>query len=288
MLQLADLRIYLTIAGRRTSTTHASSSTATTPSVSQPPAPKAEDFIDDSALDKALSDEDDGFSSMNLADHLAKIDTAPPPEVPPREGLYSTPLSWERPQPGIRMDSLIGLNQQALNDAEQRRLIAIAMNPGPSMGGLGANVNINFGAFDNGFNGMFGQGMGSAGLGRAPDPVSPPKPPTAQSRPPPPHPPKKQGSISDKGKEKLKTGDRTAHNDIERKYRTNLKDKIAELRDAVPALQTISETGEEDSQPGSRAKVSKVSLGGASYIITASLTAIRVLSSPRRPSTSTN
>ncbi|KAK5662024.1 hypothetical protein OQA88_10136 [Cercophora sp. LCS_1] len=243
---------------RRASATHASTSTATTPSTSRPPAPKAEDFIDDSALDKALSDEDDEFSSMNLADHLSRIDTAPPADVPPREGLYSTPLSWERPQPGIRMDSLIGLNQQALNDAEQRRLIAIAMNPGPSMGGLGSNVNVNFGAFDNGFNGVFGQGLGGLGLGRGLDPVSPPKPSTAQTRPPPPPPPKKQGSISDKGKEKLKLGDRTAHNDIERKYRTNLKDKIAELRDAVPALQTISETGEEDaSQPGSRAKVSK-------------------------------
>ncbi|KAK0708258.1 helix-loop-helix DNA-binding domain-containing protein [Lasiosphaeris hirsuta] len=232
---------------------------------------KTEDFVDDSALDKALSDEEEGFSSMNLADHLSRIDTAPPSDIPPREGLYSTPLSWERPQPGLRMDSLIGLNNSALNDAEQRRLIAIAMNPGPSMGGLGSNINLNFGDLNPGFNPTFGQGFGS--MSQDPDPVSPPKYAAGQSRPPPPNAPRRQGStserqgsmserqgsISDKGKEKSKLGDRTAHNDIERKYRTNLKDKIAELRDAVPALQTISENvGEDDaSHPSRTPKVSK-------------------------------
>jgi len=245
------------ILNRRTSTAQASISSAPTPGPSNPS--RTEDFVDDSALDKALSDDEDGFSSMNLADHLSKIETAPPADVPPREGLYSTPLSWERPQPGLRMDSLIGLNNAALNEAEQRRLIAIAMNPGPSMGGLGSNVNINFGGFNSGFIGVFGQGADSS-YGQGLDPVSPPKAPAALSRPPPPHPPKKQGSISEKGKEKPKPGDRTAHNDIERKYRTNLKDKIAELRDAVPALQTIAENGEDDgSQPSRGAKVSKVS-----------------------------
>jgi hypothetical protein len=66
--------------------------------------------------------------------------------------------------------------------------------------------------------------------------------------------------VSEKGKEKQKPGDRTAHNDIERKYRTNLKDKIAELRDAVPSLQTIAEDGEEEdpSHPSRGPKVSKV------------------------------
>ncbi|KAM4067521.1 helix-loop-helix DNA-binding domain-containing protein [Hirsutella rhossiliensis] len=36
---------------------------------------------------------------------------------------------------------------------------------------------------------------------------------------------------------KPRPADRIAHNEVERKYRTNLKVKIAELRDAVPALQ---------------------------------------------------
>ncbi|KAL2260585.1 hypothetical protein VTK26DRAFT_5349 [Humicola hyalothermophila] len=216
---------------------------------------KQEESIDDSALDNAFSDED-GFSSMNLADQLSKIDTAPPQEVPPREGLYSTPLSWERPQPGLRMDSLIGLNSQALNEAEQRRLIAIAMNPGPSTGGLGSNINLNFSGLSPGMPMTFGSGLGSSGTPPGPKPVSPPQTSAGQARPAP-QPSKKQSTAGEKGKEKPKTGDRTAHNDIERKYRTNLKDKIAELRDAVPSLRTIPENGEDESQPSRTAKVSK-------------------------------
>jgi len=162
------------------------------------------------------------------------------------------------------MDSLIGLNQAALNEAEQRRLIAIAMNPGPSMGGLGANVSLNFGGFAPGYTPIFGQGFGGDPFGLGPEPVSPPKPFGTQSRPPPGHPPRKHGSVSDKSrekqenKEKPKAGDRTAHNDIEKKYRTNLKDRIAELRDAIPSLQTIAEDGDDDgSHPSRGAKVSK-------------------------------
>jgi hypothetical protein len=226
------------------------------------------DLDNNSAEDNALSDDDVvDPSSINLSEHLSKIDSAPPVDVPPREGLYSTPLSWERPQPGLRMDSLIGLNQAALNEAEQRRLIAIAMNSGPSLGGLGANVNLNLGGFNAGFSGVFGQGLGFGGNGQNLDPISPPKPYAAQYRP---MPPKRQGSVSDKGKEKEKekpkTGERAAHNDIERKYRTNLKDRISELRDAVPALHTIAEDGEDDDSTNRGAKVSKVCLplGGIS------------------------
>lgn len=210
-------------------------------------------------MDNALSD-DDGFSSINLADHLSRIDSAPPRDVPPREGLYSTPLSWERPEPGIRMESLIGLNNQAMNEAEQRRLIAIAMNPGPSMGGLGSNINLNFSGLGPGMPMTFGAGLGSNNISHDAKNVSPPHD-RSQSRPTPPNFPRKQGSMSEKGKEKLKAGDRTAHNDIERKYRTNLKDKISELRDAVPALRTTSENGgddDDDTQPSRSAKVSKV------------------------------
>lgn len=57
--------------------------------------------------------------------------------------------------------------------------------------------------------------------------------------------------------ERAKTGDRTTHNDVERKYRTNLKDRIAELRAAVPALQAQRD-GESDGTPNHAApKVSK-------------------------------
>jgi len=223
-----------------------------------PPRNKAEEYLDDSALDNALSD-DDGFSSINLADQLSRIETAPPPEVPPREGLYSTPLSWERPQPGIRMDSLVGLHSPYLNEAEQRRLIAIAMNPGSSMGGLGSNINFDFGGMVTGMPLAFGAGSADINARQGLKPVSPPQPSTEQARPGPSTLPKKQGSVGEKGKEKLKMGERTAHNDIERKYRTNLKDRISELRDAVPVLRTIAEEGDDDeeTQPSRAAKISK-------------------------------
>lgn len=245
------------------------------------------------------------FSSMNLAEQMSQIDTMPPSEVPPREGLYSTPLSWEKPQPGLRLDSLMSTqNPHQLNEEDQRRLIAIAMNTGPVMGGLGSGQ---FGGLGNnnrgyisgsglhatlasglslgglgGMGGMgaFGGGLGSLDLGQMTDdaPLMRPETP-AVAKPPQPARPRlsrtntDRSSTEDKGKGKEKEteedakgkgkmGDRTAHNDIERKYRTNLKDRIAELRDAVPALRTIEEgvIDEGDSStPASRPKVSKVS-----------------------------
>jgi hypothetical protein len=128
------------------------------------------------------------------------------------------------------------------------------------MGGLGSNINLNLN-LDGPASGMgFGSGLGSGGTIPGPKPVSPPQPTTSHPRPAPPNAPKRQDSASEKGKEKAKSGDRTAHNDIERKYRTNLKDKIAELRDAVPALRAIPEEGGPDdgSRPPRPAKVSKV------------------------------
>ncbi|KAL1864513.1 hypothetical protein VTK73DRAFT_5816 [Phialemonium thermophilum] len=216
------------------------------------------DFMDDSALDNALSDEEESFSSINLADQLSRLDSVPPSEIPPREGLYSTPLSWERPQPGLRMDSLIGLNSSVLNEAEQRRLIAIAMNPGPSMGGLGSNLNLDFGGLSSEFDSGPSSTNATTSLSQITNQPPQPKPlpqrttSTASS--------KQQSNAGDKHKEKAKPADRTAHNDIERKYRTNLKDKIAELRNAVPSLQTMSEgagEGGESSQQGRAPKVSK-------------------------------
>ena len=67
-------------------------------------------------------------------------------------------------------------------------------------------------------------------------------------------------SSPQRGAKEGRTSDRTTHNDVERKYRMNLKDKIAELRAAIPALQTGSEG--EGSDPGTggtgNPKVSKV------------------------------
>ncbi len=60
-------------------------------------------------------------------------------------------------------------------------------------------------------------------------------------------------------RDRAKSGDRTTHNDVERKYRTNLKDKIAELRAAVPSLQGPMEGESDNGMPHQAApKVSKV------------------------------
>ena len=228
--------------------------------------------LDDTALEKALSEEgEEGFSysSIDLADQLSKIDSIAPSEVPQREGLYSTPLSWERPQMGLRLDSMLGFQTPTLSEAEQRRLIAIAMNPTTPMGGLG---NSGMGSGFNSFP-MFGSGLGNGSLGQLSnsDLLSDLMAPSVSAGTP-----AQQSSSSsaqpgklaktDKGKEKPKSADRTAHNDIERKYRTNLKDRIAELRDAVPSLRTIPENsvddgdgeGEGSNQAGRGPKVSKV------------------------------
>lgn len=200
---------------------------------------------------------------------MSKIESMPPADIPQREGLYSTPLSWEKPQMGLRFDSLMGLQPPSLNEAEQRRLIAIAMNSGSSMGGLGSDIPFSFGAA---YPPNFSSGFGSLGMDQITDMAPHPKP-----EPPEDSDQNAEGSssraqassakpsASDKGKEKALPipGDRTAHNDIERKYRTNLKDKISELRDAVPALRTIPENsvddGDSSNNPSRAPKVSKVS-----------------------------
>lgn len=62
------------------------------------------------------------------------------------------------------------------------------------------------------------------------------------------------------GAPKARSADRIAHNDVERKYRTNLKHRIAELRAAVPALQTSGAEGDAEGAGGGsgNAKISKV------------------------------
>ncbi|KAI2628616.1 HLH-domain-containing protein [Hypoxylon sp. NC1633] len=218
--------------------------------VAYPPSSTA-DLIDDSALDHALSDEDDLFS-MALADQLAKTESAPvPSEVPQRDRLYSTPLSWETPQPGFRMD-YVNVNPP-FNDPERQRLLAIAMGTGQApqqqiarqAPGMDFRFEIN----------------------QSPTTMSDSKSNTPEPRTKPvatrPQPPSRTNSAEavDKSKEKPRNGDRAAHNDIERKYRTNLKDKIAELRDAIPSLRSIPEDGDDNDNANASRTAPKVSKG---------------------------
>ncbi|KAL5598569.1 hypothetical protein BROUX41_003504 [Berkeleyomyces rouxiae] len=361
---------------------------------------KPDDFIiDEAALENnTLSEDDDILDSMNLGEQLSKIDTMPPSStlLPPRENLYSTPLSWEKPtlgNPPIRMEPSpldAGLNpppiptnmdlaNPMINEAEQRRLLGIALNSN-------RNVPYNAFPFGNYSTSLFAGGMGATMLNpetaslfeqafntssfssltqtpnldatmsrdhhqqqqpqekqqakqqasqqnaqrqyqqrqQKPQPLQvqnlPPAEPQilAESSPQtqtqsdsglqqstPKTEPKESpatasvsmanasytttattvttkttSSVAPSAEAKAppvaaaaadaplpttsvdhscdlpKTNDRTAHNDIERKYRTNLKDKIAELRDAIPALRGLADEEEDDGAPRPQ-KVSK-------------------------------
>ncbi|ROT34877.1 hypothetical protein SODALDRAFT_72824 [Sodiomyces alkalinus F11] len=248
--------------------------------------------FDDGALDNALSDDEDLFDSINLGEQLSTIDTQPPSEVPPREGLYSTPLSWEKPVPGLPMNPpFFGIGTPML-DPEQRRLLAIALNTGgssssgfglgtggdlesepSSMGHLGsttatANPSEISKAHDDEAFKTKGKGKEKEKekgkekekekeKGKEKEKDEPTETSTKGQKGQ-----KAVGSAQEHSKEKAKAGDRTAHNDIERKYRTNLKVKIAELRDAIPSLRSLPEEGDEegDGEDQSRGP-SKVSKG---------------------------
>lgn len=163
-----------------------------------------------------------------------------PSDVPPRETLYSTPLSWEPPQPGVRMDSYINMGP-AFNNPEQRRLLAIAMGTGQAFSPDASRPDA---MMDFSFDDITGSPTSSSARTRRPHPSARP-------------------DSADKQKAKPKSSERAAHNDIERKYRTNLKDRISELRDAVPSLRAASEDPDDSSGPAasrSASKVSKVSL----------------------------
>ncbi|KAI0434250.1 helix-loop-helix DNA-binding domain-containing protein [Xylaria sp. FL1042] len=210
--------------------------------------PVTSELIDDSALDQALSDDDDLFS-MALAHELGKATTsAPAPAPEPQERLYSTPLSWEQPRPGYHMN-YVNTNMP-IGDAERQRLLAIALGTGqapaqqPSRPPAVADFHFE----------MTQSPSDSTSNTPEPKPRNTATRPAAPSR-------KNSSETGEKPKEKPKNSERAAHNDIERKYRTNLKDKIAELRDAIPSLRAIPEDDDPNSPAGSSRTAPKVSKG---------------------------
>ncbi|KAH7312356.1 hypothetical protein B0I35DRAFT_480817 [Stachybotrys elegans] len=251
-----------------------------------------EEYLDDAAFEGSLSDDEDNFESLNLRSQLPSSDVFPPSEVPPREGLYSTPLSWERPQLGLPAGvnasasaSASGSTAElprrpsenvdfplpqpgtmALSAAERRRLIAIAMNVSqapasfmPSTGfglGFGAGLDYNKSSSDDA---SPGSGFSKPGQkkGGSESMDSTREPSDSKGKHPAKRPNFSRNNTNDKTKDKGKSADRLAHNDIERKYRTNLKDKIAELRDAVPNLRDSNSGDDEGSGNQGTAKLSK-------------------------------
>lgn len=136
-------------------------------------------------------------------------------DVPPRDGLYSTPLSWERPTLGCRVDNPISF--ALLSPEEESRLRSIAM-PAQS---------------------------------RAISPLLLPSPEpqerqaTRNSR-------KRKSSESSESdssppaRRRNVAPQKTAHHMIEKRYRTNLNQKIAALRDSVPSLRVIDKDNPYD------------------------------------------
>lgn len=204
------------------------------------------DFIDDSPLDNALSEEEDLFS-MALNEEMRNNNAAAvPTEVPPRETLYSTPLSWDPPQAGVRLENYLNMNP-TFNNPEQRRLLAIAMGTGqtfPTDGNRQDSI-MDFNFDELAHSPSTTNSSNNAGQRR--------KSPNAR-----PQAPVRTDSM-DKSKSKPRSSERAAHNDIERKYRTNLKDRISDLRDAVPSLRAIPEDLDDDSPVASSRSAPKVS-----------------------------
>jgi hypothetical protein len=141
----------------------------------------------------------------------------PPIDLLSRETLYSTPLSWTRPQ--ARSTSYSSLTPQ-----EETKLRNIAMPPSLSLPNPSTSPSQNL-------------PYTSPSSSRSPSPSS-----HSRNR-------KRKSTPSDQededGSPPPSSGNgrpvkKTAHNMIEKRYRTNLNDKIAALRDSVPSLRVMS------------------------------------------------
>lgn len=156
-----------------------------------------------------------GDDNMNEAPLFQSPSTFAP-EVPQREGLYSTPLSWSRPTLGPRSQSF---SASILSPQEENRLRNIAMPNRP-------------------------QQSHSAQYPASPESTSSPEPFMEKRK-------KRKSSVEEEDDDDYEQNSsnssgkhpvvkKTAHNMIEKRYRTNLNDKIAALRDSVPSLRVMS------------------------------------------------
>ncbi|RFU27581.1 hypothetical protein B7463_g8753, partial [Scytalidium lignicola] len=152
-------------------------------------------------------------------------------DSPPPNGLYSTPLSWDPPMPKVEEDSpptapgAAYSTMNTLTPAQQEKLRNIAMPQSlpykhrPSSTASASPNHSNSASSPE--TALLNRKRKSSTEGEDEDEEEP----TGQ------HPPVKK----------------TAHNMIEKRYRTNLNDKIADLRDSVPSLRimTKSQRGED-------------------------------------------
>lgn len=135
-------------------------------------------------------------------------------------GLYSTPLSWERPQETVNVRA----NGQALSLEQEEQLRNIAM---PNRANYHNSPNSVASSY-------------KAASTSSPESIQ-------QGN-------RKRKSSTDDDEEDADTASnakhppvkKTAHNMIEKRYRTNLNDKIAALRNSVPSLRAMSRNSKGD------------------------------------------
>ena len=151
---------------------------------------------------------EDPMSEEPLFQTPGALISPPMTDLPNREGLYSTPLSWTRPVAGTRQAQQYS---GTLTPQEESKLRSIAM---PST-----------------------------------QPQYPASPSSSPSSPDPTGNRKRKSSVEEEEEDdespepangRCPPVKKTAHNMIEKRYRTNLNDKIAALRDSVPSLRVIS------------------------------------------------
>ncbi|KAK0385220.1 hypothetical protein NLU13_7697 [Sarocladium strictum] len=230
-------------------------------------------------------DVDDALKLMNLGDPWDVVDQqgqqkaglypelfppTPDSEASPQPQTYQPPTTLT---PGTQPASLS--STPYLGDEEKLSLLSLALNLGPLPTSF-----LPSGPFD----------MGMSGLCRdSPQSTTSDKNSKAQSKSSP-----RTGAGIEKSsaKSKARHVDRAAHNDIERRYRTNLKHKIAELRDAIPAL--AGEDGDDSGAETGNSKVSKATeyihqleqrnkaMEAQHQILLRRLQAVEILLDPRR------
>jgi hypothetical protein len=125
-------------------------------------------------------------------------------DVPLRNSLYSTPLSWKRPQPGCQVGNP---NSCALPSSEESKLRCIAM---PAQPCLASPVSS--------------------------PPLEPQDKPNCRKRK---LSESSQSDILPLPRSRQSAPDKIAHSMVEKRYRASINNKIAMLRDSVPSLRVI-------------------------------------------------
>jgi hypothetical protein len=192
-------------------------------------------LLEDAALSLGLSGTDENFDeflefgdSVELGEEGFETTTWNFEDTPPYDGgLYSTPLSWDPPKPRYepaqeQTQPIYTSGTNTLSVAQQQRLRNIAM---PN------NMQ-----YPNQYSPQSASSTRTYKSSSIPSPESQDK-----SR-------KRKSSASaeedDEDEDEGIDGQgppvkKTAHNMIEKRYRTNLNDKIAALRDSVPSLRAV-------------------------------------------------